>query len=167
MFQVFSVRHDAESRFLSLSTSTSRKTVAMSLLVLAISLFGLVPGLCGQAPVNVPTWRYDLTEAGQNTQETALTPANVRGGTFGKLFSVPVDGSVYAQPLYISGLTMPDGLVHNVLFVATEHDSIYAFDADSNGGANAKPLWQITLLDTAHGAAAGATFPTQIRLQKI
>ncbi len=108
-------------------------------------------------PVTVPTWRYDLTHAGQNTSETALTPANVNESMFGKLFSQTVDGSVYAQPLYVPGLTMGDGLVHNVLFVATEHDSVYAFDADSNTGANANPLWKITLLDGAHGAGAGAT----------
>lgn len=108
-------------------------------------------------PVTVPTWRYDLTHAGQNTQETALTPANVNANSFGKLFSVSVDSTVYAQPLYVPGLTMSDGLVHNVLFVATENDSIYAFDADSNQGANAKPLWQISLLTSAHGAGSGAT----------
>ena len=110
-------------------------------------------------PVPVPTWRYDLTHAGQNTQETALTPANVNVNSFGKLFSLSVDSTLYAQPLYMPGLKMSDGLVHNVLFVATENDSIYAFDADSNGGANAKPIWQITLLDSAHGAAAGAVAP--------
>src|ERR1700761_6883412 len=93
-------------------------------------------------PVNVVTWRYDLTHQGQNTQETLLTPANVAPGSFGKLFSQAVDGYVYAQPLYVSGLTMGDGLVHNVFFVTTEHDSVYAFDADTNGGANANPLWQ-------------------------
>jgi len=108
-------------------------------------------------PVPVPTWRYDMSHAGQNTNETALTPANVNVNTFGKLFSLAVDGNIYAQPLYIPGLTMGDGLVHNVLFVATEHDSIYAFDADSNGGTSASPLWQISLLDLAHGAAKGAT----------
>lgn len=68
-----------------------------------------------------------------------------------------VDSTVYAQPLYVPGLTMSDGQVHNVLFVATENDSIYAFDADSNGGANAKPIWQISLLTSAYGAGAGAT----------
>ena len=52
---------------------------------------------------------------------------------------------------------MSDGLVHNVLFVASEHDSVYAFDADSNGGVNANPIWHITLLDQAHGAGSGAT----------
>lgn len=128
-------------------------------------LLGLAMLLCGgirramaqtPTPVIVPTWRYDLTHAGQNTNETALTPENVNVTTFGKLFSMAVDGSVYAQPLFVNGLTMSDGQVHNVLFVATEHDSIYAFDADSNGGANANAIWKITLLDAAHGAGPGA-----------
>jgi hypothetical protein len=105
----------------------------------------------------VPTWRYDLTHAGQNTQETALTPTNVNATSFGKLFSVSVDTTVYAQPLYVPGLKMNDGLVHDVLFVATENDSIYAFDADSNQGADAHPIWQISLLTAAYGAGGGAT----------
>ena len=108
-------------------------------------------------PVTVPTWRYDLTHQGQNTNETALTPANVNVNSFGKLFSLATDGDMYAQPLYVPGLKMSDGLVHNVLFVASEHDSVYAFDADSNGGVNANPIWHITLLDQAHGAGSGAT----------
>ncbi|HEX8712668.1 MAG TPA: hypothetical protein VF730_12400, partial [Terracidiphilus sp.] len=117
-------------------------------------LFLFAAGVLAQTPtpVAVPTWRYDLTHAGQNTQETALNPTNVNVTSFGKLFSVSVDSTVYAQPLYIPGLKMSDGLVHNVLFVATENDSIYAFDADSNQGADAKPLWQISLLTAAHGA---------------
>jgi len=134
------------------------RQIAFASLALALfcaraeSMFAQTP-----TPVPVPTWRYDLTHAGENTNETALTPANVNVNSFGKLFGMKVDGNVYAQPLYIPGLTMSDGNVHNVLFVATENDSIYAFDADSNGGANAKPIWQITLRDAAHGATAGAT----------
>jgi hypothetical protein len=116
-------------------------------------------GLLAQTPTPVPvlTWRYDLTHQGQNTSETALTPANVNVSSFGKLFTVSVDSTVYSQPLYVPGLKMSDGLVHNVLFVATENDSIYAFDADSNGGANTDPIWKVTLLDAAHGAGPGAT----------
>src|SRR5690348_10507781 len=129
------------------------------LLALAMLLCGGIRHAMAQTPtpVIVLTWRYDLTHAGQNTNETALTPENVNATTFGKLFSMAVDGSVYAQPLYVNELTMSDGQVHNVLFVATEHDSIYAFDADSNGGTNANPIWKITLLDAAHGAGSGAT----------
>ena len=115
--------------------------------------------LFAQTPTAVPvlTWRYDLTHAGQNTSETVLTPSNVNADSFGKLFSLAVDSTVYAQPLYVPGLKMSDGLVHNVLFVATSNDTIYAFDADSNGGANANPIWQVSLLTTDHGAGAGAT----------
>jgi hypothetical protein len=139
------------------AAKTRRPTFLLCLLVLASS-FGNWRALAQTpTPVTVPTWRYDITHAGANTSETALTPANVNESNFGKLFSLTVDGSVYAQPLYVSGLMMSDGLVHNVLFVATEHDSIYAFDADSNGGVNAKPIWKITLLDAAHGAGSGAT----------
>ncbi len=109
-----------------------------------------------QTAVPVLTWRYDNTHAGANTQETELTPANVNANKFGKLFSLAVDSTIYAQPLYVPNLTMVDGKVHNVLFVATENDTLYAFDADSNGGANSKPIWKVTLLDAAHGAGAGA-----------
>ena len=122
-----------------------RLSFLLCLLVLAPSFGNLRAVAQAPTPVTVPTWRYDITHAGANTSETALTPANVNESSFGKLFSLTVDGSVYAQPLYVSGLTMSDGLVHNVLFVATEHDSIYAFDADSNGGVNAKPIWKVTL----------------------
>ena len=105
---------------------------------------------------NVPTWRYDNTHQGQNTQETVLTPTNVNTNTFGKLFSQTVAGQVYAQPLYVANLTI-NGATHNVLFIADEHDSVYAFDADSNGGTNSAPLWQASMISTAHGAASGAT----------
>src|ERR1700722_7588383 len=139
------------------AAKTRRLSFLLGLLVLASSFGNLRALAQTPTPVTVPTWRYDITHAGANTSETALTPANVNESTFGKLFSLTVDGSVYAQPLYVSGLTMSDGLVHNVLFVATEHVSIYAFDADSNAGTNAQPLWQISLLSSAYGAAPGAT----------
>ncbi len=136
---------------------------ASSLSFLAILIFiawvGSAVVAVAQTPTAVPvlTWRYDLTHAGENTSETALTPDNVAASTFGKLFSLSVDSTAYAQPLYVPNLKMSDGLVHNVVFVATENDSIYAFDADSNGGADANPIWQISLLTADHGAGAGAT----------
>src|SRR5256885_2535347 len=111
---------------------------------------------------NVTTQHNDIARTGANTSETILAPSNVNTASFGKVFYYVVDGYVYAQPLYVAGVslgagTSQPGTKHNVVFVATQHDSVYAFDADSNLGANGKPLWHITLLDAAHGAAAGAT----------
>src|SRR6516225_6999343 len=94
------------------------------------------------AQTNVLTYHNDNFHSGQNLSETILTPANVNSGTFGKLLVLPTDGKVEAQPLYVSGLTMPNQDVHNVVFVATQHDSVYAFDSESGGA----PLWQVSLL---------------------
>ena len=113
-------------------------------------------GANAQGQVNVTTWRNDIGRTGQNLSETTLNTTNVTPSLFGKLFSQSVDGQVYAQPLYLSGIPI-SGVTHNVIFVATEHDSVYAFDADSNGGTNVAPLWQASMLTAAHGAAAGAT----------
>jgi hypothetical protein len=84
----------------------------------------------------------DLGGTGSNTQETFLNVTNVNEKQFGKLFTLPVDGDQYAQPLYVGGLKMSDGKTHNVLFVATEHDSVYAFDADDG---KATPLWKVSV----------------------
>jgi len=111
------------------------------------------------AQVSVTTWRYDIGRTGQNLNETVLTPTNVNATQFGKLFSQAVDGYVYAEPLYLPNVTI-GGQSHNVVFVETENDSVYAFDADSNGGSNANPLWFASMLTVAHGAAAGATPPS-------
>jgi hypothetical protein len=101
--------------------------------------------------VNVLTYQYDRTRAGANIHEVALNNSNVNVAQFGKLFSQAVDGYIYGQPLYLSRVRIPGKGIHNVVFVATEHDSVYAFDADSNSGANATPLWHVSFLDTANG----------------
>src|SRR2546422_10567922 len=114
-------------------------------------LLVLCPRFTGAQP-SVVTAHSDVARTGQNTNETILTPANVNQGQCGKLFSDVVYGYVYAQPLYLPGVTLPGRGTYNVLFVATEHDSVYAFDADGT-----TMLWQATLLDATHGAAPGAT----------
>jgi hypothetical protein len=84
----------------------------------------------------------DLSRTGANLSETVLTPANVGVNSFGKLFARTVDGQVYAQPLYVESLSISNG-IHNVVYVCTEHNSVYAFDADS--AAASSPYWQVNL----------------------
>jgi Bacterial Ig-like domain (group 2) len=93
--------------------------------------------------VNVPTWHVDTNRSGLNANEVSLSSANVSPGTFGKLFSYLVDGYVYGEPLLMSNVNI-NGSVQNVVYAATEHDSVYAFDADNFGSG--APLWQVSLL---------------------
>jgi hypothetical protein len=94
------------------------------------------------AGVNVTTYHNDNARDGLNASETILTPANVNSAKFGKLALLSVDGLVDAEPLYLSGLTV-NGQTHNVLYVVTEHDSVYAFDADSG-----TQLWKVSALES-------------------
>ena len=96
------------------------------------------------AAQNVLTYQYDNARAGTNTNEVVLTPANVNATNLGRLFTYPLDGYAYAHPLYVSHVEMPGEDTHNVVFVATENDTVYAFDADSDQGANGGLLWQTT-----------------------
>jgi hypothetical protein len=94
------------------------------------------------AQVSVTTWHNDLARTGANTHETQLTPANVNRNSFGKLCGYPVDGQIYAEPLYVPGLTIGGGK-HDVTFVATEHVSVFALDANCKAS---RPLWQTSFL---------------------
>src|SRR3954454_10582007 len=124
----------------------TRRTLAIIISAL------LVLPLVVEAQVNILTNRYDPQRTGANLSERILTPASVSAARFGKLYTYPVDGAVYAQPLYVSGVTI-GGVSHNVLYVATMNDKLYAFDADS---ASPAPLW------TAAFAAPPASTPIPI-----
>src|SRR5882757_4867573 len=101
--------------------------------------------------VSVWTHHYDNARTGAQLSETQLNTGNVNPASFGKLFTLPVDGSVYAQPLYIPGVLIPASGVHNMLYVATMNDSVYGFDADSHAGANASPIWFVNFTNPAAG----------------
>jgi hypothetical protein len=127
--------HTVTATSVALSTSSASASVA-------------VTDLAG-----VFTYHNDLSRDGTNTQEYGLTSSTVTTSTFGKLFSCRVDGAVYTQPLWVPGVNI-NGTVHNVIYVATQHDSVFAFDADANP---CMILWQVNLLDTLHGGTPGET----------
>jgi hypothetical protein len=105
----------------------------------------------------VTTYLNGNSRQGTNTQEYALTTSGttaVNATNFGKLFSCQVDAAIYPQPLWAANLSF-SGVKHNVVFVATEHDTIYAFDADNN---SCSVLWSASLIDTNHGGSPGETW---------
>ena len=107
-------------------------------------LFGIREPECAERPpaipVNVLTFHNNNGRLGLNSQETTLTPANVNPTTFGKVGFLATDGQVYGQPLFVSNVTV-NGSIHNVVYVVTEHDTVFAFDADT--GAK---LWRTAAL---------------------
>jgi hypothetical protein len=100
----------------------------------------------------VTTYHSDGARTGQSTDATILVPSNVNSTKFGKLFSYAVDGIVVAQPLYVPNVTLPGIGTRNVVYVVTQHDSVYAFDADNFG--TGAPLWQVNFLNAAAGISS-------------
>jgi hypothetical protein len=119
-----------------ISNSLAR-TLSTFAVAAVLSILLCLPGASAQ--VSVLTEKYDNTRDGQNTSETLLSLSNVTSSQFGKLGTYTVDGYIQAQPLYMYGLTINGG-THNVIFVTTLNDSVYAIDADSN-----TLLWQVNL----------------------
>ena len=101
-----------------------------------------------QANTAVLTYKYDDDRTGQNPNETVLNQSNVNSSKFGIHVSYPVDGQVYAQPLFVPNLSI-GGSMHNVVFVETENDSVYAFDADARSAI--APLWQASFINPSKG----------------
>ena len=125
--------------------STSGTTSAPGTTTPGGTTTGSTPAAAQTYPTDVLMHHNDLARTGQMLAETTLTLANVNSATFGKLRFLPADGKVDAQPLFVTNL-MIGTAAHNVVYVVTEHDSVYAYDADSGNA-----LWQISL------AAAGET----------
>jgi protocatechuate 3,4-dioxygenase beta subunit len=124
--------------------------IAMRRVGITLLLVTLHLSLSAWAQVGVFTWHYDNVRTGLNSEELVLSPANVNSQHFGKLFSFPLDGLVVGQALYVPALNV-QGDIHNVVFVTTMHDSVYAFDADN---PNVGVLWHTSLLNFA---PAGST----------
>ncbi len=109
----------------------------------AYLLLGIFTSGSAWPQVSVWTNRYDNARSGVNPAETQLTTANVNPSLFGKLFSYAVDADTYAQPLVIQNVIISGKGTHNVVYVATNNNSVYAFDADNNLGTNNQPLWHV------------------------
>src|SRR5690349_12599333 len=101
------------------------------------------------AQANVTTQHNDAARTGANTTETLLTTTNVNVSQFGKLFERVVDDEIYAQPLYVEGVSIPGVGLRNVVYVATNNDSVYAFDADDTTAS--APLWRVNYTNPAAG----------------
>jgi hypothetical protein len=110
------------------------------------------------ARLPVTTWHYDNARTSANTWETILTPSNVNSASFGKRFTQPVDGFVVGHPLYLPSVIIAGQGVYNVVYVATMHDSVYAFDADN---ANAPPLWVTSIF--SYSPAGATSVPATVK----
>jgi hypothetical protein len=149
---------------LSAATSTSVKytapTTGGDYIVTAISVANVTKSATATIGVTdlagVYTYRNDGTRTSINGHEFLLTPSNVNTSSFGKLFSCTLDESVYAQPLWVANVAIGGG-THNIVIVATQNDTVYAFDADNGSGTTCTQYWKASLLTSAYGAGSGAT----------
>jgi hypothetical protein len=128
-------------------TQNAHKKISGVAMLLTLVFASLTPA-AAQTFAGVLTQHNDIGRTGQNVSETILTPQNVSASTFGKVFSYSVDGQIYSQPLYVPNVSIPGQGTHNVVYVATQNDSLYAFDAD---GLSPKALWQVSFINPSAG----------------
>jgi hypothetical protein len=119
-------------------TNYLRRRIAGRGVTLFIAYLIAALNMVSVANAQVTTYHYNTSRTGATTNETVLNTQNVNVNTFGKLFSLPVDAQIYAQPLYMPNITVPQKGVHNLVFIATMNNSVFAFDADTGGS----PLWK-------------------------
>ena len=112
-------------------------------MICRLALLFAIPSV---AQTRVLTAQHNNQRTNANVKEIVLTPSNVVPTKFGKLFSHSVDGAIVGQSLYLPAVSIPGKGAHNVVYVATMHDGVYAFDADTNSGTNAAPLWRTRVL---------------------
>jgi len=148
----------AHSRHFSHGIPGSRQCFSIRLILVGLLVLGCTLAF-GQNPFL--TSHGDNARTAANTSEVLLTPSNVNKSNFGRLFNYPLDYQSLAQPLYVPNVTIPGKGVHNVVYVATMADSVYAFDAESNTGDNAAPLWQVNFTNPSAGitTASGDFLP--------
>ena len=127
--------------------SQLQRSLRLTRVVCTFILVVLLAGASCTFAQDVTTWHYNNARTGVQPSETVLTPSNVNSAKFGKVFSLPVLGDIYAQPLYLHQYPMSDGQLHNVLVVATAEDYIYAFDADGKNPSQGY-LWRKWLVNS-------------------
>jgi hypothetical protein len=125
-----------------------KRAGAGAILALAFAFFVTAPAAAQSGFAGVLTQHNDNARTGQNPNETILTPANVNSTSFGKLWSFSVDGQIYSQPLYVPNVSIPGQGTHNVIYVETQNDTLYALDAD---GLQSSPLFQVSFINPAAG----------------
>src|SRR6202158_3607394 len=138
-YDVGKIRSSVSSRCLNHSTPTASRVRNFCLTLLVVCSAFLSSSFAQQP---FPTSRADISRSGAVTNETLLTPTNVSKNSFGRLFSVPVDYVVMAQPLYMPNVNIPGQGTHNVVYVVTQADSVYAIDADTG-----TQLWYASMLN--------------------
>src|SRR5882724_2935469 len=138
--------------------SPTIKTVPAAVAILVMTLAGMIVLTPKASAVDWLTYHYDNARDGANTNEVLLTPANVNTNQFFRLFTYTVDGEVYAEPLYMANVAITGQGTHDVVFVATENNSVYAFDADSNAGTNGGLLWHTNLGTAATSVLFGTRY---------